>query len=237
MLFPVLKRSKQPWMTRQSVWNSVDRTRLVMYELTCSRRYHQGTKFRGARVCVHGATRHTGAALLMFNPTTSNAPPSETTIMELQQRNDLRTFRRHYCHAHEHQVQAALAYGAVRTSIGSQLTRGGQDAPETEDLKPESHQPDGQNAKLEGEFGRPGVDATMGTPPGVLVTSEGCSAPALHIESQTDPASYQSETSAQPMTPPCRPTSPQSEPPSSSRNAWRKRQRRQAKAAHQAGLK
>ena len=99
---------------------------LVMHELTCSRRYHQGTKFRGARVCVHGATRHTGAALLMFSPTTSNAPPSETTIMELQQRNDLRTFRRHYCHAHEHQVQAALAYGAVRTSIGSQLTRGGK---------------------------------------------------------------------------------------------------------------
>ena len=118
LLFPSLRRGKQPWMSRQSVWNAVHRVRTVMFQLTGHRRYNPDRKFNGTRVSVRGATRHTGAALLLFNPAVSAAPPSEATIMEIQQQHDAGGFKRHYCHAHEVQVQNALEYAAISTSLG-----------------------------------------------------------------------------------------------------------------------
>jgi hypothetical protein len=113
LLFPSLKRgSKQPWMTRQSVWNAVGRTRGIMFKLTGHRRYNPDAKFNGAHVHVHGATRHTASALLLHSPTKSKRP-SDHAIMEVQQREDLRTFQKHYHHVNDADVESALNFAWV----------------------------------------------------------------------------------------------------------------------------
>lgn len=112
-LFPALKKSSAPWLTRQTAWNAISRTRTVMFELTGKRRYNPDTKFNGSHVTTHGATRHTSASLLMFNPHLDRAPPSEAAILEVQQRADAHTFQKHYHHVHAQQVAMALSYAWV----------------------------------------------------------------------------------------------------------------------------
>ncbi|CAJ1421011.1 unnamed protein product [Effrenium voratum] len=114
-LFPAeTKKAQQPWMARQSVSLAVSRIRKVMFALTGRRRWNQ--EFIGSHVTVHGATRHTSSALLLSNPKGTKRP-SEHVIMEIQQRHDVGTFRRHYCHAHEEDVVEALQFAAVPVSF------------------------------------------------------------------------------------------------------------------------
>ena len=106
------KKGCRPNMSRQTAWQALDRIREIMFELTGNRRWNPATKFRGQRVTLHGATRHTAASLLLFNKRRSEAAPSEHVVMEIQQRSDSRVFRKHYCHAEEEQVRSALRYGS-----------------------------------------------------------------------------------------------------------------------------
>ncbi len=113
LLFPALKKSDTPWMTRQTAWNAVQRARTVMFDLTGHRRYNPDTKFNGMHVTVHGATRHTSAALLLYNPNPERKPPAEATILDVQQRSDVKTFRKHYWHTHNADVEQALSFAWV----------------------------------------------------------------------------------------------------------------------------
>ena len=110
---------KQKWRTRQSVWHAVKVTRAFMFEITKKRCFNPSEKFNGAHVHVHGATRHTNAALLMANPASSEPAPSEPVILELQQRSDYRTFRKHYAHANEDELQSALKFAHVGSPFGT----------------------------------------------------------------------------------------------------------------------
>ena len=104
--------------------------REVMFRLTGARRWNPTKKFRGQRVTLHGATRHTSASLLLFNKVCPQAAPSEHVVMEIQQRSDARVFRRHYCHAEEQQVKAALKYGSPPSICrGSEVESGGLEIP------------------------------------------------------------------------------------------------------------
>ncbi len=113
-IFPSRSKKKgcRPNMSRQTAWKGLDRMREVMFKLTGARRWNPTKKFRGQRVTLHGATRHTSASLLLFNKECPQAAPSEHVVMEIQQRSDARVFRKHYCHAEEQQVKAALKYGS-----------------------------------------------------------------------------------------------------------------------------
>ena len=113
LMFPALKKSDTPWLSRQTAWNTIDRTRTVMFDLTGRRRYNPSKKFNGMHVTVHGATRHTSASLLLYNPDAKMPPPSEATILEVQQRSDADTFRRHYHHPHDVAVEQAMSYAWV----------------------------------------------------------------------------------------------------------------------------
>ncbi len=111
-LFPSLTKAKQPWMTRQTVWRALGKARVVIFQITGRRRYNP--MFLGQHVTVHGATRHTAASLLLWNPEApTEDKPSEDCIMEIQQRNDRGTFRKHYHHVHENEVQRALLFAAT----------------------------------------------------------------------------------------------------------------------------
>ena len=125
--FPAIGASKQKWRSRQSIWTAVKATRSFLFTITGKRCFNPDPKFNGAHVHVHGATRHTNAALLMSNPETKQKPPSQTTILELQQRTDAATFVRHYTHAGEDDLQAALKFG----SIGSPFKAAAQDEIDT----------------------------------------------------------------------------------------------------------
>ena len=115
-VFPAAtKKSKKPWMARQSVSKALARILDIMFRLTGKRRWNK--MFKGSHVTVHGATRHTAAALLLAKPKEGNPGPSEHVIMEIQQRHDLRTFHRHYCHAQEHEVGKALEHVSVPISF------------------------------------------------------------------------------------------------------------------------
>ena len=106
----------RPTMARQTVWAALHRVRQVMYELTNhERRWNPTVRCQGNRVTVHGATRHTSAALLLFNSDKllQSAKPSQQVIMELQQRSDTRVFFKHYFHPHEEEIQQGLEYGAA----------------------------------------------------------------------------------------------------------------------------
>ena len=101
-------------MARQSVSDAVTRIRDVMWALTHQRRWIPSNQYRGSRVTVHGATRHTSSALLLFNKDKpSMQRPAETTILEVQQRADARTWQKHYCHAHDDEVKEALEFGSA----------------------------------------------------------------------------------------------------------------------------
>lgn len=111
-VFPAAsKKSKKPWMARQSVSLALARTLEVMFRLTNKRRWNQ--TFKGSHVTVHGATRHTSAALLLATPQEGCAVPSEHVIMEIQQRHDIKTFRRHYCHAQDDEISQALEHASI----------------------------------------------------------------------------------------------------------------------------
>ena len=60
-----------------------------------------------------GATRHTSAHLLLFNPTSKCKKPSSELSMEIQLRSDYRVFQKHYFHPHETDVKEALEYGSA----------------------------------------------------------------------------------------------------------------------------
>ena len=111
--FPAVGPSKQKWRTRQSIWNGVKATRSFMFKITGKRCFNPDPKFNGSHVHVHGATRHSNAALLMWNPDSKQNAPNQTTILELQQRADAQTFRKHYMHAAEKEIQAALHFGSI----------------------------------------------------------------------------------------------------------------------------
>jgi len=108
--FPSLKKSQLPWMTRQTVWNAIHRMWEARLKLTRRRRYNPDSRFNGAHVTVHGATRHTAAGLLMFSPKSAELKPTEETILDIQQRSDARTFRKHYHHVHDKDVESALKF-------------------------------------------------------------------------------------------------------------------------------
>ena len=106
-VFPsATKRAKQPWMARQPVSLAVGRILEAMYRLTGTRRWN--SDFKGWHVTVHGATRHTASALLLAPPEHGRKVPSEHVIMEIQQRHDNKTFRRHFCDAQDDEVAEAL---------------------------------------------------------------------------------------------------------------------------------
>ena len=50
---------------------------------------NSNAQFRGQRVTLHGATRHTSAALLMSKPGSSETPPSLETMITLRAGNSL----------------------------------------------------------------------------------------------------------------------------------------------------
>ena len=115
-VFPsATKKAKQPWMARQSVSLAVGRILQAMYRLTGKRRWNGDLK--GSHVTVHGATRHTASALLLAPPEHGRKVPSEHVIMEIQQRHDIKTFRRHYCHAQDDEVTEALEHASVPISF------------------------------------------------------------------------------------------------------------------------
>lgn len=109
------KKAKQPWMARQSVSLAVGRILQAMYRPTGKRRWNKD--FGGSHVTVHGATRHTASALLLAPPDHGKKVPSEHVIMEIQQRHDIKTFRRHYCHAQDDEITEALEHVSVPVSF------------------------------------------------------------------------------------------------------------------------
>ena len=102
-----------------------------MYELTNhERRWNPTVRCQGNRVTVHGATRHTSAALLLFNSDKllQSAKPSQQVIMELQQRSDTRVFFKHYFHPHEEEIQKGLEYGAAPSPFKKKRSTTAEDA-------------------------------------------------------------------------------------------------------------
>ena len=91
-----------------------------MYAFTRNRRWSPSEKCLGNRVTVHGATRHTSAALLLFRGDSDVQPPSESVIMEIQQRSDLKVFRQHYYHCDETAVRDGLEFATVPSPFKKQ---------------------------------------------------------------------------------------------------------------------
>ena len=114
--------SKCPWLSRQSVWTAVDKARGVMYKLTRKRRFNPAKAFRGSHITVHGATRHTAAALLLCPADDGSQGPSQATILALQGRTDVRTFERHYLHPQEQDLIAAVEHNAIPLQVKSNHT-------------------------------------------------------------------------------------------------------------------
>ena len=83
----------------------------IMFRLTGLRRYNP--EFRGSHVHVHGSTRHTSAALLLHNPSSSSMKPDDDTILEIQKREDMRTFKKHYFHVDGSSISSGLEYGSA----------------------------------------------------------------------------------------------------------------------------
>ena len=137
-LFPAqTKKAKQPWMARQTVWQAVTHVGKLMFALTGRRRWN--VRFKGSHVTVHGATRHTASALLLSNPEDAKRP-SEHVIMEIQQRLDVGTFRRHYCHAHEEDVAKALENASVQVRF-AMPNEDPEAMPPNQDPEPVVHSP------------------------------------------------------------------------------------------------
>ena len=114
-MFPAqsTKKGCRPNIARQSINKALDKIRAVMHSFTQQRRWNPSEKCRGNRVTVHGATRHTSAALLLFPQHGHAKPPSDSVIMEIQQRSDYRVFREHYFHCDEREVKEGLEFATA----------------------------------------------------------------------------------------------------------------------------
>ena len=82
-----------------------------MWSLTSKKRYHPATQY--SHVTLHGATRHSSAALFLENPSSSKDRPSVECILELQNREDRKTFEKHYYHLGQQEMDEALAFGSI----------------------------------------------------------------------------------------------------------------------------
>ena len=111
LLFPSRRGSRAGWITRQTAWNSIKRAREIMWSLTSKKRYHPATQY--SHVTLHGATRHSSAALFLENPSSSKDRPSVECILELQNREDRKTFEKHYYHLGQQKMDEALAFGSI----------------------------------------------------------------------------------------------------------------------------
>ena len=123
-IFPAqtAKKHCRPNMARQTVSDALSKIRQVMFAFTESRRWNCSAKCLGNRVTVHGATRHTSAALLLFRKDALSKPPSESVIMEIQQRSDPKVFRQHYFHCDESELKDALAFGSIQSPFKRKQT-------------------------------------------------------------------------------------------------------------------
>ena len=119
MLFPSFRSSRTGWMTRQSVWNAIKKTREIMYALTGKKRYQPAAQF--SHVTLHGATRHSSAALFLEKPSSSTQErPSVECILEIQNRQDRKTFEKHYFHLGQQEMDDAVAYASVPNPFSTQ---------------------------------------------------------------------------------------------------------------------
>ena len=202
--FPAHIKSKTPWMTRQSCWNAVAKTRSFMYGLTGKRCFNPDVIFNGSHTTLHGATRHTAATLLLFNPGAQQQKrPSEAAILNVQQRLDPTTFRRHYLHCRVSEVRDAVEYGAVPLKEMPSASATG----ETHDADCETAGDVCQSSSA----AEPNLEGTA------LAINEEKKVPAaadLH-EDEARPASHAPRAATK-----C------------SRNAWRKAKRRQGQKRH-----
>ena len=203
--FPARRTSKTSWMSRQSCWNAVAKTREFMYGLTGKRCFNPDAIFNGSHTTLHGATRHTAATLLLFNPgALQQEPPSEAVVLNVQQRLDVTTFRRHYTHCRVSQVRNAVEYAAVPLKeMPSATSTAGTDNGHCESSQEVSRESSSASAQLlsHQNIGLPGT-AKRGAPP------------AQH-EEEAKPAAHQPGAAKK-----C------------SRSAWRKVQRRAGKKRH-----
>ena len=140
-LFPAqTKKAKQPWMARQTVWQALSHVGKVMFALTGRRRWN--ARFKGSHVTVHGATRHTSSALLLSSPKGAKRP-AKNVIMEIQQRHDVATFRRYYCHAPDEDVAEALENASIPVCFATPSEDPGPTTPTKKNPEPMSpvHRP------------------------------------------------------------------------------------------------
>ena len=123
-IFPAqtTKKNCRPNMARQTVSDALTKIRKVMFAFTESRRWNCSEKCLGNRVTVHGATRHTSAALLLFRKDALSKPPSESVIMEIQQRSDPKVFRQHYFYCDESELKDALKFGSIQSPFKRKQT-------------------------------------------------------------------------------------------------------------------
>lgn len=212
-LFPAsTKKAKRPWMARQSVSLALSRARRAMFALTGKRRWNGD--FMGSHVTVHGATRHTAAALLMGGKAT------EPAIMEIQQRHDVGTFRRHYCHAQEKDVVEALENASLPVSF------------QAKSLQAVDHlacqtAPAGGNGSCPAMPKPPTMEVKKGSWDGDGKNTVPCPVSNGDTFSATAPAQASSAARDDPLP-------AMQDSPKCSRNAWRKRKRRDGLKAWQA---
>ena len=205
--FPARRKSKTSWMTRQSCWNAVAKTREFMYGLTGKRCFNPDPIFNGSHITLHGATRHTAATLLLFNPgALQQEPPSEAAVLNVQQRLDVTTFRRHYTHCRVSQIRDAVEYAAVPLQeMASATSTAGTDNGHCENSQEVSCESSSASAQplSHQNIGVPGI-AKRGAPP----------AEQVH-EDEAKPGAPQPGAAKK-----C------------SRNAWRKAKRREGCKRH-----
>ncbi|CAE7548448.1 unnamed protein product [Symbiodinium sp. CCMP2592] len=205
--FPALRTSKTSWMSRQSCWNAVAKTREFMYGLTGKRCFNPDAIFNGSHTTLHGATRHTAATLLLFNPgAVQQEPPSEAAVLNVQQRVDVSTFRRHYTHCRVSQVRKAVEYAAVPLK---EMPSAGADNGHCEDSQEVSRE-----AASSSSSAQLPATAKRGAPPAEQVHDDEVHEDAVHEDAE-EPAAHQPGAAKK-----C------------SRNAWRKVQRRAGKKKH-----
>lgn len=118
LLFPSFRTRRSSrstaWMTRQSTWNAIKSTREIMFALTAKKRYQPAAQF--SHVTLHGATRHSSAALFLEKPSSTASTqerPSVECILEIQDRQDRKTFEKHYFHLGQQEMDDAIAYASV----------------------------------------------------------------------------------------------------------------------------
>ena len=141
-LFPAqTKKAKQATMDGQANSMASPVTcEEVMFALTGRRRWN--ARFKGSHVTVHGATRHTSSALLLSSQKGAKRP-AENVIMEIQQRHDVATFRRQYCHAPDEDVAEALENASIPVCFATPNEDPGPTTPTKKNPEPMSpvHRP------------------------------------------------------------------------------------------------